>query len=59
MTNDTTTTKQRPTHTAFSVRKYKQNGAHKSSRTPLGLAGCTATARASISCWKRSRSTVA
>jgi hypothetical protein len=36
MTNDTTTTKQRPTHTAFSVRKYKQNGAHKSSRTPIG-----------------------
>lgn len=37
MSNDTTNTK-RPTHTAFSVRKYKKNGEHKSARTPIGAA---------------------
>jgi hypothetical protein len=32
------TTKNRPTHTAYSVRRYKKNGEHKSARTPIGAA---------------------
>jgi hypothetical protein len=39
MSNDTTpTAKNRPTHTAYSVRKYKKNGEHKSDYTPIGAA---------------------
>jgi hypothetical protein len=37
MTNSTTT-KNRPTHTAFSVRKYQKNGEHRSDWTPVGVA---------------------
>jgi hypothetical protein len=36
MSNDTTTSK-RPTHKAYSVRKYQQNGEHKSEWTPIGV----------------------
>jgi hypothetical protein len=35
MSKDTTTSK-RPTHTAYSVRKYQKNGEHKSQWTPIG-----------------------
>ena len=35
MSNDTTA-KNRPTHTAYSVRKYTKNGEHKSDYTPIG-----------------------
>jgi hypothetical protein len=38
MSNDTTTTKQRPTHNAFTVRKYKVNGEHRSQYTKIGAA---------------------
>ena len=38
MSNTTTTSKQRPTHTAYSVRKYTQNGEHKSDWTRIGAA---------------------
>ncbi len=33
-----TTTKNRPTHNAFAVRKYKQNGAHRAEYTVIGAA---------------------
>ncbi len=43
MSNDTTTSnsatpKNRPTHTAYSVRKYQKNGEHKSDWTQVGVA---------------------
>lgn len=38
MSNTTTTSKQRPTHNAFSVRKYKLNGEHRSEYTLIGAA---------------------
>ena len=41
MSNDTTTSK-RPTHTAYSIRKYKQNGEHKSQWTRIGAAWVSA-----------------
>jgi hypothetical protein len=37
MSNDTNTSK-RPTHKAYSVRKYQKNGEHKSEWTPIGVA---------------------
>jgi hypothetical protein len=36
--NNDTTIKTRPTHTAFIIRKYKQNGEHRSEYTPIGAA---------------------
>lgn len=40
MSNDTTatTSKAKPTHKAYNVRKYQQNGAHKSDWTVIGVA---------------------
>ncbi len=40
MSNDATTTSssKRPTHTAYSVRKYQKNGEHKSDWTQIGVA---------------------
>ena len=38
MSNDTTTTKSRPTHTAFHVRRYKMNGEYRSEYTAIGAA---------------------
>lgn len=38
MSNDTTTIKTRPTHSAFQVRKYKMNGEYRSEYTNIGAA---------------------
>ena len=38
MSNDTTTIKTRPTHSAFQVRKYKTNGEYRSEYTLIGAA---------------------
>ena len=38
MSNDTTTIKTRPTHSAYQVRKYKTNGEYRSEYTLIGAA---------------------